>query len=867
MLSCTSEAALATTSAYSSSANTLTVRTPSMTIQGGSWGTSSISLNDLASVTIPSPASAFYFVPVTLTNGQSSPTANPLQVMVSWNPSTYSSYEGTNLGNVRFCSDSACNSPLFAWLESCTPSCSASATSASAWVKLTSSIGANGGTLTIYLAFFAKGTSFDGGYWGEAPNLSGTYGQYDNGANVFTGYYRGDSTTGWTVAGTAGSTVSAPTGSAPSFGTRAFYAYSANGYYLDTNAGYSTTGNYIIQYYTYTTGLGNLFFSASSAGFGTMSRLDSRGGTDYAGFAEAASWTSWYCPQTTTALLASTWYQWSIVISGGGSQVGDYYSTSFGLGTLGTEINALGSTYTDGCGGGSETYSPQGSYIGLLGDALGSSYITYWNGVLIRAYPPNGVMPTSTFGSLTSAPYTYVASAYIPITLTNTQSSPTPSPFQEPITFVPSLYAPYEGSDLGNIRFCADAKCATMMYSWLESCTPSCSTSATSATVWVLLTSAIGASGGTQTIYMTFLPTSTEFDGVYAGEAPELSSTYAQYDNGANVFIEYNNGNSLFASSHTGTGGAGPSTTTTAPSPFTHAITGSVGGGSAAATTWTTNGNTGSPTLPSSYIAQTLVQITGSSPLVDLLTNVGSITTGSFYVFRFDARSGSPDLVGYYPPGAQTTTVISSSSVGSSTSTWYQLTAIDAADELSLYKASAGSTSNFATLGTAEVSSVSGQGYTGGGIAVTTDGASSTDYFTVIIVRAYPPGNVVPSAAFGSAVSSTNGVILSFTNTGTTSLLANLQLYSSTNAGRIYNLTFSFQGPYSKQVVIGTGVTNQNIGAQVTVAASATVQILLGVTANSAGTSTVTVGLKIQRPPATGQASAYCYDIIGVTVN
>ena len=339
-------------------------------------------------------------VPVTITNGQPGRTPAGFQESVTFNPSTYSGYEASDLGNVRFCADSGCSTYLHAWLEGCTPSCSRTATSATAWVSLPSSVAGGGGSLTIYIGFLQTSVEFDGNFWGEAPALSATYGQYDNGGSVFAGYFRGDTASGWTVAGTAGATGAAPAGSYSAFGTRAFYANSANGDYLDTNAGYSTTGNYTITYYSYTTGLGNLFFSASSTGAGTMTRLDSRGGADYVGLAKTASWNSWHCPASGITLAADTWYQFSVVIAGKGTQVGDYYTTSFGLGTTGTQINALGSGYTDGCGGTSETYSPQGSYIGLVGDGLGSSYITYWSGIVVRDYPPSGVMPTASVGSV-----------------------------------------------------------------------------------------------------------------------------------------------------------------------------------------------------------------------------------------------------------------------------------------------------------------------------------------------------------------------------------------------------------------------------------------------------------------------------------
>ncbi|HUI87053.1 MAG TPA: hypothetical protein VLY21_07855, partial [Nitrososphaerales archaeon] len=153
-------------------------------------------------------AKVFNYVPITITNSQSSATPTPFQQMVTWDPATYSAYEATNLGNVRFCADVACATTLYGWLESCSSTCSTSgstSTSATAWVRLASSIAGSGGTLTIYMVFSPTSTNFDGVYWGEAPQLSGTYAQYDNGASVFTNYWNFSGTgcpTGWTCSGT-----------------------------------------------------------------------------------------------------------------------------------------------------------------------------------------------------------------------------------------------------------------------------------------------------------------------------------------------------------------------------------------------------------------------------------------------------------------------------------------------------------------------------------------------------------------------------------------------------------------------------------------------------------------------------------------
>ncbi|MCL4389315.1 hypothetical protein M1397_01735 [Candidatus Marsarchaeota archaeon] len=77
----------------------------------------------------------------------------------------------------------------------------------------------------------------------------------------------------------------------------------------------------------------------------------------------------------------------------------------------------------------------------------------------------------------------------MPITLSNSQSSATPAPFQQLITFNPSSYSSYEASNLGNIRF----------YTGVGGCTISSS----SANFWVYLPNGINANSST-IVYMTF---------------------------------------------------------------------------------------------------------------------------------------------------------------------------------------------------------------------------------------------------------------------------------------------------------------------------------------------------------------------------
>ena len=129
---------------------------------------------------------------------------------------------------------------------------------------------------------------------------------------------------------------------------------------------------------------------------------------------------------------------------------------------------------------------------------------------------------------------------YEPIQLYNAQTAATPNPFQYMLTVDSATYSSYEASNLQNIEFFYPN--GTVIPSWLESCSTTCGSSGSSSTstvYWLKLTSPIPA-GGYAYIYMGFAPTSINmFNGANTGEAPQLSPTYAEYDDGKNVFSYY----------------------------------------------------------------------------------------------------------------------------------------------------------------------------------------------------------------------------------------------------------------------------------------------------------------------------------------
>ena len=196
----------------------------------------------------------------------------------------------------------------------------------------------------------------------------------------FLNYYSGASDSGWTTAGTAGQINSAPSGSP--FGTNALYALDSGGNYLYTVASGQSI-NMIIEYYTYINKLNDVFFLENSGGSGQLARQGDGGG--WYGIASTSSWTSWNAPPD-TGFWSGEWVLSGVVVSDGSAT--QYLSTT--LSTYGSELGQNPSnTYT---------VSNNGNYLGLVGDGANAGD-EYWNGIIIRSYPPNGVMPSVTFGS------------------------------------------------------------------------------------------------------------------------------------------------------------------------------------------------------------------------------------------------------------------------------------------------------------------------------------------------------------------------------------------------------------------------------------------------------------------------------------
>ena len=128
----------------------------------------------------------------------------------------------------------------------------------------------------------------------------------------------------------------------------------------------------------------------------------------------------------------------------------------------------------------------------------------------------------------------------IPVTIYNNQSLSTPGPFDQEVTVDSSLYSFYEASDLQNvIWFLANG---SLIPSWIQS---GDSSQSSSTVYWLKLPFSLQSYPyihSSAHIYMGFAaPGTNEFLSSYEGVAPQLTSPYAEYDNGKTVFEMYDN--------------------------------------------------------------------------------------------------------------------------------------------------------------------------------------------------------------------------------------------------------------------------------------------------------------------------------------
>lgn len=148
------------------------------------------------------------------------------------------------------------------------------------------------------------------------------------------------------------------------------------------------------------------------------------------------------------------------------------------------------------------------------------------------------ILPGISFltGGAMASPFASSNSHHVVIVITNNQSVSTPAPYDEQVVVDSSLYSSYENANLSNVWF--SYVNGSVINSWLQSGNSSADSNTT---YWLKLDNPISA-GNSIEVFMNFLPKgSFGFNSETTGEAPQLSSVYGQFDDGAHVFNMYDN--------------------------------------------------------------------------------------------------------------------------------------------------------------------------------------------------------------------------------------------------------------------------------------------------------------------------------------
>ncbi len=430
-------------------------------------------------------------------NSQTTATPVPFQQMVNLTISSTNSKYINQSGHFAFQNLEFVNASngavIDSWLENYTSKY------AIYWLKLPDGIPA--ASTTIIVLYYFKNTTnlFNSIDDGEAPQLSQTYGQYDDGANVFQAYdnFVGSTLNSSSMNWAGGTNVAVSNG-------LTFKPCTSS----DCSAGINTiedfyVGNQSMDFYgTYATENGNAY---SAARFGLNTN-------NAAGLGGQSSSTATYMSNTTTIENLQT----------------DYYSSAAvkSVWTIQTYENKYAESFRNYGDAFTEPTAQTSSTISFfLQQNSGGEYYTNW--IRIRNSPPNGVMPSvSVFSQL--------------LDIQNSQTTATPVPFQQMVNLtINSTNSKYINQSghfaFQNLEF-VNASNGAVIDSWLEKNTSKY------AIYWLKLPEGIPASTTIKDIVLCYFKNTTNlFNSITDGEAPQLSQTYGQYDDGANVFNFYDN--------------------------------------------------------------------------------------------------------------------------------------------------------------------------------------------------------------------------------------------------------------------------------------------------------------------------------------
>jgi hypothetical protein len=304
--------------------------------------------------------------------------------MIQVDSESYSPSEAPNLQNIEFF-DSAGNL-IPSWLESGNSNIS---TDTLYWLNLPNGLWGNNVT-TVYMGFASESTNlFNPETTGEAPELSPVYGEYDDGINVFTEMYTN-------FAGT-----SEPLDWSHSIASDGTVFYS-NG--LSLSGG--STGN--MEYFNTQVYPGGVIFDIddTSSSYGILNAYWATSAPNSIGGNKINFYTGSPGVEAGGGKISSTHY------SLGASNGSSYATATAGMASVPNIIS--NSWQSSNYASASFNYANNVSISNAL-PKLGFSYPVILNSASyiqigtcqwarIRTYPPNGVMPSVSFGPLVSVP-------------------------------------------------------------------------------------------------------------------------------------------------------------------------------------------------------------------------------------------------------------------------------------------------------------------------------------------------------------------------------------------------------------------------------------------------------------------------------
>ncbi len=332
-------------------------------------------------------ASPTSYVTITLTNSQTTATSVNFQQLLKIDWSTYATELNANVSNVRFYNSTLFSSSteLSGWIED---NNTTTATSSNVWVNLSGTIVPASGSATIYMTFLPTTASWSS-HWGLAPQLSTKYGQFDNGAKVFEFYDNFSGTTlasDWTV-----STVdSAP---APTVDNGISFGAGTGGTGLPGQVMYNNAHTFSLP--------GNFIFDASITQVTTAT--SNQAGIAIWGQTPVASSGEIDNTVASTIEPALNYRLFNVNSAGTLNSVNVATTADSGIMSVlfpSTSVTDMQINYGSLIANTVDVPSASTSYY--FGFTIQSSVTMSVQWIDVRLYPPNGVMPVASFGSLTT---------------------------------------------------------------------------------------------------------------------------------------------------------------------------------------------------------------------------------------------------------------------------------------------------------------------------------------------------------------------------------------------------------------------------------------------------------------------------------